>query len=57
MKYKLGYYSGKAALVLAVYAVFCFAELNINVLEWTALSRLIFVALSIGLFFNHKPTR
>jgi hypothetical protein len=56
MKYKFGYYSGKAALVLAVYAVFCFAELNINVLEWTALSRLIFVMLSIGLFFNPKPT-
>ena len=54
--YKFGYYSAKASLVLAVYAIFSFAELNINILEWTALSRLIFVLLSVGLFFNSKPT-
>lgn len=56
-KFKLGFYSGKLALVLAVYALFSFAELNINILEWAVLSRLIFVVLSIGLFFNPKGER
>ena len=54
-KFNLGFYTGKAFLILAIYAVFCFAELNINLLEWTALSRLIFVALSVGLFAETKP--
>ena len=56
VKYKLGFISGKAAIILLIYVLFSFAELNINILEWAVLSRLIFVVLSIGLFFNQKPT-
>lgn len=56
-KYKLGFYTGKAAIILAIFVLFCFAELNYNVLEWSVWSRLIFVVLSIGLFFNSKPIK
>jgi hypothetical protein len=56
MKFNLGFYSAKAVIVLAVYCLFTFGELTPNLFEWSALSRVLFVVLSVGLFFNRKPT-
>ena len=53
-KFKIGYYTAKALIILGFYLVFAVCELNINILEWAVYSRLLFVGLCVASFMNAK---
>lgn len=54
-KFKIGYYTAKALIILGFYLVFAVCELQINILEWAVYSRLLFVGLCVASFMNAKP--
>ncbi len=53
-KFKLGYYTAKALIILGFYFVFAVCELNINILEWAVYSRLLFVGLCVASFLGQS---
>ena len=53
-KFKIGYYTAKALIILGFYLVFAVCELQINILEWAAYSRLLFVGLCVASFMGQS---